>query len=253
MARIAFHQGFLLAPLALLLGLAPNVRLVAAETLTDAQDLTVLTEKKATKLLVKQQVPEYPAVARVNFIQGDVRVIATVDEAGTVSEVHVVSGHPFLALAALKAVGKWLFLPAHKRQGPREFRTYLDIRFALRSNRIEEMPPEPERDLKRQIRPPVLLERLSHPFHAISIPLRVLVGPKGEVVDSVPLEAAIAGLAEARRIVDRWKFQPARWGALAVPWYLDVDVPVERWSAARTPGDSPGQFLPRSSRLTQHP
>ena len=32
-------------------------------------------------------------------------------------------------------------------------------------------------------------------------------------------------LSEARQVVDGWTFRPASWGTLAVPWYLEVDVP----------------------------
>ena len=34
-----------------------------------------------------------------------------------------------------------------------------------------------------------------------------------------------SAFGEARQLVDCWKFLPARWGTIAVPWYLELDVP----------------------------
>jgi TonB family protein len=177
----------------------------------------------------------------MNYIQGKVRVLVTVGEDGNVSEVHVVKGHPFLALAVLKAVSNWVYQPAGQRRGPREFMTFVDVQFSLQFKQIEQMPREPELDLKRQIHPPKLLEKLADFSHAIHVPLRVLVGPEGDAVDSLPLEGDSTLLAKARRIVDGWRFQPAHWGTLPVPWYLDVDVPVETWPAAQTAADAGGR------------
>jgi hypothetical protein len=104
------------------------------------------------------------------------------------------------------------------------------------------MPSQPERDLKRQIHPPKLLEdpEAEGSHHAPHVRLRILVGPEGDVVDSLPLGGAGPLLAQARRIVDCWKFQPAHWGALPVPWYLDVDVPVENWPRAQCAAETAG-------------
>jgi len=223
------------------MGVGLGGRPAAAQSLVGEHSLVVLNQKEAIQFLVRQPTPEYPALAKMNYIQGNVRVLATVSEDGNVSEVHAMSGHPFLALAALKAVSNWLFRPARLRNGPSEFMALVDVHFSLRPRKIEQMPREPERDLRRQVHPPKLLEKPTDSFHATHVRLRVLVGPDGDAVDSLPIDGGTQLLTKARRIVDGWKFQPARWGALPVPWYLDVDVPVESWPAAQSAADAAGR------------
>ncbi len=192
----------------------------------------IIPSRRANKFLVRNAPPDYPAIAKLNYIQGRVSVQTIVDHDGEVVEAHVVKGHPFLAVAALKAIRNWLFKPAHNRQGPPHFLTYVDVKFSLQTRRFSAFPDKPEHDLNRQIQPPELVEQVRHSGSGKLIRLRVLVGPDGRVMDSVPLAATIRELNEARRIVSSWTFRPARWGAMAVPWYLEVDVPVESWPAA---------------------
>jgi TonB family protein len=241
MARSPLECWFCFASVALLMGVGLGGRPAAAQSLVVAHSPVVLKQQEAIRFLVRQPAPQYPVLAKMNYIQGNVRVLATVSEDGNVSEVHAMSGHPFLALAALKAVSNWLFRPARLRNGPAEFMTLVDVHFLLHARKITQMPREPERDLRRQVLPPKLLEQPAAPFHATHVRLRVLVGPDGDAVDSLPIGAGTRLLTKARRIVDGWKFQPARWGALPVPWYLDVDVPVESWPAAQSAADAPGR------------
>ncbi|MBI1983180.1 MAG: energy transducer TonB [Acidobacteria bacterium] len=139
----------------------------------------------ATKLLVSQVQPEYPSVAKFNFIQGSVRMQVTVTSAGNVGEAHVINGHPILAASALRAVRRWLFRPFRTTHGPAAFSTLVDVVFSLQSKKLTQLPSQPEEYLDRQV------------------------------------------------IVGCWTFKPARWGSVAIPWYLDVDVPVEAWMASR--------------------
>lgn len=63
--------------------------------------------------LVVQVPPVYPEVARLARIQGTVLLDAVIDEAGKVTNVVVVSGHPMLVEAALECVKHWRYDPAH--------------------------------------------------------------------------------------------------------------------------------------------
>lgn len=218
------------------LGILPAAGQMAA----DEADPVFLAAGTATKLVVKQEPPEYPLLARLNYIQGQVRVQVIVSKEGQVQEAHVVRGHPFLAVAALKAIRNWLFRPAKARPGPEEFQTVVDVKFLLHYKKIGQLPPQPEQDLARQIRPPEVLGRRAGSASAASVRLRLLVSSEGRVVDSQVLAGCGPCVAEARRIAARWTFRPARWGALAVPWYLDVDVPVESWPAARGAAEARG-------------
>jgi len=238
---MALARGCLFACLALLVALSPAGQRASAQSVPSQPNLTVLNKKIAAQFILQQPAPEYPAVARLNYIQGKVRILVTVGEDGNVLEVHALKGHPFLALAALKAVSNWLYRPADQRSGPREFMTLVDVQFSLHFKQIEQVPRTPESDLKRQIHPPELLETPARSSHTLHVPLRVLVGPQGDAVDSLPLEEASPLLAKARRIVDGWRFQPARWGTLPVPWYLDVDVPVDAWPGVQSAAEAGGR------------
>jgi TonB family protein len=202
--------------------------------------MPTLPTKRADTYLVNQTPPEYPAVARINYIQGKVRLLATVSRAGKVSEAHVISGHPFLAVAALNAVRRWVFRPPESRSGPADFQTYVDVRFSLRTKHVDHLPLQPDRDLKRQIHPPELVAGSPISRDGEVVRMRVLVGLEGQAVDSQAVQAAAVHQAEARRAVASWTFRPARWGAMAVPWYVEVDVPLPSWSGGRTAADSSG-------------
>lgn len=200
-----------------------------AQTSPSPSKVPYLDPKIAAKLVVAQERPPYPTIARINYIQGQVRVQLRVTREGKVSESHVVRGHPFLAVEALKAIRRWLYRPFKTKSGPTEFSTVVDVNFALHTKPLKPVPSEPELDLSRQVRPPEVLERPLLTMHRASVRMRVLVNDKGTVLDSRLLTGLPQHLAAARRELGRWTFRPARWGALAVPWYLEVDIPVDDW------------------------
>ncbi|MBI4164474.1 MAG: energy transducer TonB [Acidobacteria bacterium] len=206
---------------------------LSAEIISDAPPSPqVISSRRATKFLIHNQTPHYPPIAKMNYIQGKVSVQTWVDDSGEVREAHVVRGHPFLAMAALNAIRSWLFKPAHSRQGPASFMTYVEVNFSLQSRRFGEFPARPEADLNRQVLPPELAIEIANKENSRTVRLRILVGPDGHVMDSVPLTASQRNLNDARHVVANWIFRPARWGAIAVPWYLEVDVPIESLPAA---------------------
>ncbi len=227
--------------LALLAGCGLAVLPVAAQGPPASPGVETLDAKKAAKFVVKREVPEYPPLAKVNYIQGAVRMMVRVSSEGEISEAHVVLGHPFLAMAALNAIRRWLFRPARARPGPAEFQTYVDVNFTLRYKKLGQVPRQPDRDLMRQIHPPELVEKPAEPAAPTSVRLRLLVGPEGSVLDSAPLSGLVPFVEEARDCVSRWKFRPALWGTLPVPWYFDAEVPVLGWRAIRSAADPGGQ------------
>lgn len=187
----------------------------------------VLSRKVASKLLLSQPKPEYPAPARVNYIQGRVRMEITVGRDGRVSAAHALTGHPFLAAAALKTVRKWVYKPFVTSAGPAPFETDVDVNFALRMKDLSHVPPAPQRDLQRQVQPPALLGPAAAGSSSELVHLRVLVSADGSVLDLAPVDGANGSVREAEKDVRRWKFRPAHWGNLAVPWYMDVAVPLD--------------------------
>jgi len=63
-------------------------------------------------VLIKQTKPVYPALARTARVEGIVVLEGTITERGKVESLHVVSGHPMLVDAAIKALEKWKYRPA---------------------------------------------------------------------------------------------------------------------------------------------
>jgi TonB family protein len=193
---------------------------------TTAPDPQIIPARRATKFLIHNVRPEYPAIARMNYIQGKVNVQALVDDEGKVKEAHVVTGHPLLAVSALKAIRSWIFKPARSRQGPPIFLTFVEVNFSLQSRQVLHIPDKPDQYLSRQVLQPQVMEKPAGGKDAVCVRLRVLVGADGRAVDSIATAAGGRGLSDARQAVSTWTFRPARWGAIAIPWYLEVEVPV---------------------------
>jgi protein TonB len=56
-------------------------------------------------------VPQYPDVARLAGIEGDVTLRILVDEDGTIRDIATLSGPPILARSAVRAVEQWRYAP----------------------------------------------------------------------------------------------------------------------------------------------
>lgn len=177
---------------------------------------------------MSQARPAYPPLARINFIRGNVSLLLTVNCAGKVQQAHVVQGHPFLAIAALQAIRKWIYHPFITPSGPAAFQTTVKVDFSLLGMGETRFPPQPEKFLARGVKPPQPPKAVKKPEKSEAVvQMRVLVNDKGRVVDASPLSGTPAQFEQARRTVAQWKFKAARWGNLTVPWYVDLEVPVK--------------------------
>ena len=192
--------------------------------------------------------PEYPALAKMNYIQGLVRVQLVVSPDGGVTSAHVLSGNPLLAAAVLNSVRMWRYRPLVAKGVSSAFATRVDVNFTLRVKRMDLRPPQAESDFRRQVKPP---EVLTGPEEAASsdpsVRMRLLVDAEGKVIDSEILKGIPAQIERARKSIERWSFRPARWGALSVPWYLDV-IPSTTSRPGRHPFAEPA--LKVRSRMT---
>lgn len=186
---------------------------------------TVLNSRQATRLLMSQIPPDYPAVAHTNYIQGNVQMEVFVGSDGHVHRAHVLHGNPLLAASSLKAVYHWIYRPFMTAQGPMPFRTQVKFVFDLRRGTSDRFPANPEQDLEQRVTVPQLAPN-PDPASTPSVRLRVLVSDEGRVMDSTLVSGSSSLLESAQENVAQWRFEPARWGNLAVPWYLDVNVPV---------------------------
>ncbi len=195
-----------------------------------------LSERAAMRLLTSKQKPFYPAVARVNYIHGDVYLRIMVSNEGKVKDVHILRGEPLLAAASLRAVRHWQFHPLLNGGTAEPFETLIKISFSLRTKVAGSLPQHPDQDLARAVKPPKLVTTPAPSSNTVR--MRVLVGPDGDVLDS----GGVAGsgpIKAGRTTVRNWKFLPARWGTMTVPWYVEVDVPV-RGGADNTTGEEAG-------------
>jgi protein TonB len=77
--------------------------------------------------------PVYPPLARDTHIWGTVVVDAVIDEHGNVVQARVVSGHPFLMDAALKAVLLWKYEPTTLNGQPVSVELQVQVHFKLDS------------------------------------------------------------------------------------------------------------------------
>jgi protein TonB len=76
-----------------------------------------------------QVTPVYPPLARQARISGVVRLEAIIGRNGMIESLHVTSGHPLLAQAALEAVRQWVYRPTLLNGDPVEVLTQIDVHF----------------------------------------------------------------------------------------------------------------------------
>jgi TonB family protein len=203
----------------------PNV--LAAAKAAPRPQLQELDTKTAARLVIHIDRPEYPPVAKVNLIQGNVRLEVKVTSKGKVFEAHVIDGEPILAAAALQSVWKWLYRPYLSNGKPEPFSSYVLVKFNLWPHTLkEQLPDHANDDLEKQVHPPEVISRPRMNPSAAGIRMKILVGSNGDVVDATSSKTEGPEIEMARKNLRSWKFRPARWGAIAVPWYVTVTVPL---------------------------
>jgi len=82
-------------------------------------------------LLIRQVKPTYPPLARSARIQGTVVLQALISKDGSIENLHLVSGHPMLAPAAIEAVKQWKYKPYFLNGEPVEVETTINVNFTL--------------------------------------------------------------------------------------------------------------------------
>jgi len=81
--------------------------------------------------LVKQVIPTYPQLAKITRISGVVHLVGIISKDGTIRNLQVISGHPWLANAALEAVRQWVYRPTLLSGEPVEVICPIDVNFTL--------------------------------------------------------------------------------------------------------------------------
>jgi periplasmic protein TonB len=81
--------------------------------------------------LIYQVKPIYPILARTTRTQGVVVLEAVIGRDGSISSLHVVSGHQLLTQAAIDAVKQWKYRPTLLNGDPVEVITTITVTFSL--------------------------------------------------------------------------------------------------------------------------
>lgn len=84
--------------------------LLSAAAFSQASPLRIPAED-AAKHLLKAPEPDYPPDAREARIQGNVILQIEINEVGDPQSIRLISGHPMLVNAAIKAVSHWKYTP----------------------------------------------------------------------------------------------------------------------------------------------
>ena len=90
-----------------------------------------LDPETMNSLRSRYKAPDYPQMARIAHIQGDIVVRIHVDGQGRVTDAKGVKGHPILMQSALEAVKKWQYRPVIVNAKPVEVVSYVVIGFHL--------------------------------------------------------------------------------------------------------------------------
>ena len=90
---------------------------------------TVISHTTEAMLLTKV-VPEYPVIAKISGIQGDVKLHAFVDRSGNIKSLTVLgTPPPVLVKAAMDAVEQWKYRPYFLNGEPVEIETFITVTF----------------------------------------------------------------------------------------------------------------------------
>ena len=90
-----------------------------------------VSEGVAAGNLLRKIEPQYPQMAKIAHIQGDVILAATISKNGVIENLHSVSGHPILVQAAMEAVKQWKYKPYLLNGEPVEVETTIKVTFRM--------------------------------------------------------------------------------------------------------------------------
>jgi TonB family protein len=106
---------------------------VPASIATSAAERTPVAADSDSVVIHSVQ-PEYPMLARQTKVQGAVTLQALIGRDGLIQDLHVVSGPPILANAALEAVRQWHFKPHYQGSQTVETEAKITVNFTISTN-----------------------------------------------------------------------------------------------------------------------
>jgi protein TonB len=84
--------------------------------------------------LIRRVEPVYPTLARSARVQGSVVLAAQISKAGTIENLHALSGPPMLVPAAIDAVSQWRYRPYILNREAIAVETQITVNFVLGGN-----------------------------------------------------------------------------------------------------------------------
>jgi TonB family protein len=117
---------------------------VLAPAISRAGEKQIVPAEEAAAHVTRWNKPEYPALARVAHLQGDVVIQVSISKTGAVSNARVKSGHPMLAQLAVEAVQEWRFRPFEVEGKTAAVEALLKIQFPP-GDSPEEIKESPEK------------------------------------------------------------------------------------------------------------
>jgi len=81
--------------------------------------------------LLNKVEPQYPQMAKIAHVQGDVVLQALISKNGSIENLRAVSGHPILIQAAMEAVRQWRYRPYMLNTEPVEVETTITVKFHM--------------------------------------------------------------------------------------------------------------------------
>ena len=106
---------------------------VPANITTNAAERAPVATDSATVVSRSVQ-PGYPMLARQMKVQGAVTLQALIGRDGLIQDLHVMSGPPILAKAALEAVRQWHFKPHYQGAETVETEAKITVNFTISTN-----------------------------------------------------------------------------------------------------------------------
>lgn len=91
----------------------------------------VISKGVAQGLMVRQVLPQYPAIARAMHIGGTVQLQAIITKTGAVDKIRVLSGPAVLQQASIDAVRQWRFRPYLLNGEPVDVETTVSVVFTI--------------------------------------------------------------------------------------------------------------------------
>lgn len=93
--------------------------------------LPLLDAKLVEEKLINRVEPQYPQMARIAHIQGDVIFDVLIDKQGHISNIRAVQGHPILIQSGMDAVKQWAYQPFLLNGEPVEVEATVAVKFRL--------------------------------------------------------------------------------------------------------------------------